>query len=177
MQHLLLDKILNQVPMHRRNQKSNFAVLLSLLLLSVTILSCDSNRVFDENKQIEKAIWNQEEPLVFLVNITDTVSPHNVYLNVRNAGMYPFSNLFLFINTGFPQGQIDRDTAEVTLASPDGKWLGDGLGDIYDNRVLFHRNVRFPQAGEYRFEIFQAMRVNPLPGIMDAGIRIEKVRK
>ena len=66
---------------------------------------------------------------------------------------------------------------ELTLASPDGNWLGDGLGDIYDNRILFHRNVRFPQRGEYRFEIYQAMRLNPLPGIMDAGIRIEKAGK
>ncbi len=169
-----MDKILNKVPMLLKNQKSSSVLLYLLSFLSATIISCDANRVFDENKQIEKAIWSQEEPLVFLVSITDTVSAHNVYLNVRNAGMYPFSNLFLFINTRFPQGQIDRDTAEVTLATPDGKWLGDGLGDIYDNRILFHRNVRFPQAGEYRFEIFQAMRVNPLPGIMDAGIRIEK---
>ena len=151
---------------------------ISLVAFYFLLLSgCDRARVFDENKKIEKANWNQNDPLIFLVNINDTTSANNVYLNVRNAGMYPFSNLFLFINTHFPQGQIDRDTVELTLASPDGKWLGDGLGDIFDNRILFHRNVRFPQTGEYRFEIYQAMRVNPLPGIMDAGIRIEKSLK
>jgi gliding motility-associated lipoprotein GldH len=51
--------------------------------------------------------------------------------------------------------------------------LGDGLGDIWDNRILLKDQVKFPQAGEYRFELYQAMRINPLPGIMDAGIRIE----
>ena len=60
------------------------------------------------------------------------------------------------------------------MSAPDGRWLGDGLGDIFDNRILFKEGVKFPQAGEYRFELFQAMRINPLPGIMDAGIRIEK---
>ncbi len=55
-----------------------------------------------------------------------------------------------------------------------GKWLGEGLGDIWDNRVLFKKNVSFPQKGEYRFEFTQAMRLNPLPGVMDVGIRIEK---
>lgn len=163
--------------MPHKSQKHKYYYLLLAVLFSIIISSCDPSRVFDENKKIDKSIWSQDDPLVFLVNITDTISAHNVYLNVRNAGVYPFSNLFLFINTRFPQGQIDRDTVEVTLASPDGKWLGDGLGDIYDNRIMFHPNVRFPQKGEYRFEIFQAMRVNPLPGIMDAGIRIEKVLK
>ena len=122
----------------------SFAFIGSVVSCFLLLNSCNSNRVFDENKKIEKANWNQNDPLIFLVNISDTTSPHNVYLNVRNAGMYPFSNLFLFINTHFPKGQIDRDTVEVTLASPEGKWLGDGLGDIYDNRILFHRNVRFP---------------------------------
>ena len=163
--------------MPRKSQKHKYYFFLIAVLFSIIISSCDSSRVFDENKKIDKSIWSQDDPLVFLVNITDTVSAHTVYLNVRNAGVYPFSNLFLFINTRFPQGQIDRDTVEITLASPDGNWLGDGLGDIYDNRIVFHHNVRFPQKGEYRFEILQAMRVNPLPGIMDAGIRIEKARK
>ncbi|MBK8414603.1 MAG: gliding motility lipoprotein GldH [Bacteroidetes bacterium] len=66
---------------------------------------------------------------------------------------------------------------ECILASPEGRWLGEGLGDIWDNRILFKENVQFTQPGEYRFELNQAMRINPLPGIMDAGIRIEKVDK
>ena len=41
-------------------------------------------------------------------------------------------------------------------------------------RVLFKKGVTFRQPGEYRFELIQAMRIDPLPGIMDAGIRIEK---
>jgi gliding motility-associated lipoprotein GldH len=95
---------------------------------------------------------------------------------LRNAGNYPYSNIFLFVNTYFPSGTIDKDTVEIMLASPDGKWMGKGLGDIWDNRILFKRNVTFPEKGKYRFEISQAMRLNPLPGITDAGMRIEKVK-
>ena len=136
--------------------------------------SCGPSAVFEQNKKLDNNSWDKKQPLVFLVNITDTVHPHNVYINVRNAALYPFSNLFMFVNARLPHGEIFRDTIEITLQSPDGKWLGDGLGDIWDNRILFKPNVRFPQTGEYRFELYQAMRVNPLPGIMDAGIRIEK---
>lgn len=140
------------------------------------IVSCDPSRIFEQNKKLDNNNWDQSNTLVFLANISDTVSRHNVYINVRNAGFYNFSNLFLFINTRFPNGQLERDTVECILASPDGKWLGDGLGDIWDNRILFKKDVRFPLKGEYSFELIQAMRINPLPGIMDAGIRIEKAK-
>jgi gliding motility-associated lipoprotein GldH len=153
----------------------------TLLVAAATIIflfgSCDPKRVFEKNENIVNNNWDQNSPVVFLVNVSDTSQAYNVYVNVRNAGSYGFSNLFLFINTRFPQGQIERDTLECTLASPDGKWLGEGIGDIWDNRILFMKDVHFPQSGEYRFELIQAMRINPLPGIMDAGIRIEKSGK
>lgn len=150
------------------------AYSLVLLFMLFFISGCDPSRVFEENKNVKNNEWEQNSPLVFQVPVTDTSIAYNVYINIRNAGFYRFSNLYLFINTGFPGGQIQRDTLECILAAPDGRWLGEGLGDIWDNRILFKNEVRFPQKGEYRFEIIQAMRTNPLPGIMDAGIRIEK---
>ncbi len=149
---------------------------LQRLLLSGVLLfsACDASRVFEENQQVKDNNWAVDDAKVFLANIDDTSAAHNVYINIRNAAHYPFSNIFLFLNTTFPGGQIDRDTLEIMLAGPDGKWLGEGLGDIWDNRILFKKNVSFPQKGEYRFEFTQAMRVDPLPGIMDVGIRIEK---
>ena len=150
-------------------------ILFCLLFLSVAFTSCDPSRYFEENKEIPKMEWEKDEPLTFLVAVEDTSLGYNVYINVRNAGFYRFSNLYLFINTTFPQGQVHRDTIECILASPEGRWLGEGLGDIWDNRILFKENVQFTQPGEYRFELTQAMRINPLRGIMDAGIRLEKV--
>ena len=143
----------------------------SILLLS----SCDNATLFEENRPIDKGMWDSENTFKFQATVPDTIHGYNVYLNLRNAGTYPYSNIFLFINTRFPSGSIDRDTVEIMLATKEGKWLGKGLGDIWDNQILFKRNVTFPEKGEYTFEISQAMRLNPLPGIMDAGMRIEKV--
>jgi len=68
----------------------------------------------------------------------------------------------------------ERDTMECILADPNGKWLGEGLGDIWDNKILFKQNVKFRKSGLYEFSLTQAMRVDSLPMIMDAGISIEK---
>ena len=146
----------------------------ALMLVMIFMSSCDDLRYFEENKPIENGEWDQNQALSFLVNIEDTLQPYNVYINVRNAGTYRYSNLYLFVNSHLPGGQIQRDTLECILAAPDGQWLGEGLGDIKDSRILFKNGVVFPQQGEYRFEIIQAMRISPLPGIMDTGIRLEK---
>lgn len=155
-------------------KKQSAAII--LLFVIFFVFGCDPSREFEENKKIDGNEWDQNTPVVFQVPVTDTAQLYNVYINIRNAGFYRFSNLYLFINTGFPGGQLQRDTLECILAAPDGRWLGEGLGDIWDNRILFKKSVQFPQAGEYRFELIQAMRTNPLPGIMDAGIRIEKFK-
>jgi gliding motility-associated lipoprotein GldH len=66
---------------------------------------------------------------------------------------------------------------ELVLADERGQWMGDGMGDIWDNRIVFKKDFVFPQPGKYRFELEQAMRINPLPGIMDVGMRIERAAK
>ncbi len=146
------------------------AMLLPLLLL----VSCDSKRVYEQNIEIPQGIWNNKNILRFEVNIADTLQPHNVYINVRNTGAYPYSNLYLFLETEFPDKVMARDTIECILADNGGHWLGNGSGDIWDNRILFKSGVRFRKSGRYVFSLEQAMRVDNLPMIMDMGIRIEK---
>jgi len=157
--------------MIRSSFNLQFAAAIFLIML---ISACDRNVVFEQNVKMDDNRWNVNQPVKLEADIQDTISQHNIYINVRNAGGYAFSNLFLFLTTTMPDGKTARDTVELTLADANGKWLGDGMGDIWDNRILFKRNFRFPMSGIYKFELQQAMRLNPLPQIMDAGIRIEK---
>lgn len=140
------------------------------------LISCDPRRVFDDNKNLPDNIWDRNNKVAFDITISDTVSPHNVYINVRNADGFPYSNLYLFIHSTFPGGESHTDTLECVLADANGKWLGSGMGDIFDNQIPFKHNVRFKKAGTYHFELEQAMRLEKLPLIMDVGIRIEKVK-
>lgn len=128
----------------------------------------------EENKTIENANWKQNEPLGLAAVINDTISKHNFYINVRHNSDYQYSNLFLFVRMVLPDKRIAIDTVECTLATPEGKWLGSGLGDIYDTQILYRRNFVFPQSGNYQFFISQAMRIDPLINIKEVGLRIEK---
>jgi gliding motility-associated lipoprotein GldH len=150
--------------------------LLIIFVFLISLASCDKSVVFEENVKMPDNRWEQKNIVELKTEITDSITPHNIYINVRNAGGYQFSNLFIFFTTVIPSGKMERDTIEITLADETGKWLGDGLGDIWDNRQLFKNNFRFPEKGTYTFTLEQAMRINPLPQIMDVGIRIEKAK-
>jgi gliding motility-associated lipoprotein GldH len=155
----------------------NFKHIILTIVSSIVLLtSCDTKRVFDENKDFPENIWDRNNKVSFNVTIADTVSPHNVYINVRNADGFPYSNLYLFIHSTFPNGEKYTDTLECVLADGNGKWLGSGMGDIYDNQIPFKHHVRFKVPGNYTFELEQGMRLEKLPLIMDVGIRLEKAR-
>lgn len=151
--------------------KSSFILLFTILILS----SCDPDRVYEKNIKIPDAIWQRDNIVRFELVVEDTISSHNLYVNVRNSNLYPVSNLYLYITTTAPSGHAIKDTVEVILADSRGKWLGSGLGDIWDLQQLYKDNVRFAQRGKYSFEFEQAMRYDKLPFILDVGLRVEKV--
>jgi gliding motility-associated lipoprotein GldH len=154
-----------------------YSKIFILLAFTILFISCDKTRVYEKNIKIPKFAWDMNDVLKFEVPITDTASSYNLYFNIRNASGYAYSNLFLFFTVRAPNGKAERDTVEIELADQTGRWKGDGLGDIWDNKVLFKRDFRFPVSGTYFFEMEQAMRVNPLKYIMDAGIRVEYAEK
>ena len=150
----------------------NYFLILSLL---AGIISCDRKRVFESYYQLDKNGWNKDSVVVFHVPLTDTIKIHNVFVNIRNKGTYPYSNIYLFLTTGSPDGIMRTDTVEFTLADPSGRWKGSGIGGLHDNQILYKSSVFFPRKGEYKFLIKQGMRDNVLQGIRDVGIRIERV--
>lgn len=144
------------------------------LLIALSIASCDSNGVFEENINTPNTIWAQDNVAKFIVPIKDTISSHNIYINIRNTTDYPNCNLYLFIATTSPSGATQVDTIECFLADDQGKWLGKGFGYIRDSQIPFKQSIRFPLKGNFKFEIKQAMRTDSLSGISSIGVRVER---
>jgi len=154
-----------------------FFQLLLITLLVITFHSCDFNRYYEENQPFDSQIWERDGLVVFQVDIQDTLSPFNFIINVRHNTDYRYSNIFLFLDTDYPDGNHSRDTLECLLAAPDGRWYGKGAGKIKENQILLKRNVFFPMKGIYGFKFEQAMRTEELQGMEDFGVRIERFKE
>lgn len=136
--------------------------------------SCSSSMMYDESVVIPEAKWDNKNVPYFDVKVEDTISVYSFALNVRHIENYRYSNLYIFLHTTFPNGNVTHDTIECTLAYPDGSWVGRGSGSMRSDKILLNPNLRFPLGGVYHFEIEQAMRDEILKGIVDVGISIEK---
>jgi gliding motility-associated lipoprotein GldH len=148
------------------------------LSFAVIVLSsaCDKGRVFDENKSIAGNKWYYKNMIPFDVQIMDTTKLYNVYVNLRITSDYKYSNIFMWLNTTNPEKKTDKRRIEIRLANDGGKWLGSGLGDIYDYQFPVLQKVKFPNGGFYRFELEQNMRDDTLLYVKSTGIRIEEAQ-
>lgn len=145
------------------------------LVGTALLVSCDEDKMFEQNSEIAEGAWHKDSTIKFEVNVQDTVSFHNLYINIANTGEYAYRNLFVFLDVFSPEGENNiRDTIECMLADNTGKWLGRKAGNVIHNRILFKRNIRFPHTGIYVFEFEQGMRTEALEHIIGVGLRVEK---
>lgn len=146
-----------------------------ILTVSASFYSCDSSRVFDQYREIPESEWHKDSLFVFKIPVTDTLRNHNILIQLRNKTSYKYSNLWLFVEIKQPGGEMLRDTFEIVLADPSGRWLGEGFGGLKTLQAIYRRGVYFPVSGEYTISLQHGMRDEVLTGIHDIGIRVEKV--
>lgn len=153
------------------------------LLLATLFTSCTEPPVFQADVPVPEGVWDRTFKPAFAFDIADTVNKHDVYIDVRHTGDYPFSDLFLFVDLEGPGGRTARDTVECLLADPSGQWYGKGTGFIFARRteisakVLYKLNNRFPASGRYSITLEQAMRTAKLEGVLDIGVSIERSKQ
>lgn len=145
-----------------------------VLILFLAIVSCDPNMVFDQYTHNENGLWGWVDAREFQVEISDTTSLHDIYLQVRHTVEYPLSNLYMFVYVKGPSGQILKDTVNLIIAAPDGRWTGKGYGNLRELQLLYRKQTQFRIPGIYTFTLEQGMRNPELP-VTDLGVRIEKI--
>ena len=148
--------------------------ILFILLFFFALSSCDPAMVYDEFIGNEGGNWSWKDVGVFEVEVDDTLSLHNIYIQVRHTVEYPMSNLYMFIHVKGPGGEQLKDTVNLEVAAPDGAWLGRGVGNLRELRLLYRKQTRFSLPGTYTFSLEQAMRKPELP-VTDIGIRVERI--
>jgi len=155
-----------------------------LICIALLFIGCDSDKVFDTYMAIPNHEWSSENHLKFEVNASDTISKHNVFIQLRNTDEFEFSTLFIIGKIKFPNGTQVIDTLEYEMADVRGKWLGTGYTSVKENKLFYKENIQFNQSGIYTFNLRQATRKmadvegkKPLKGVSDVGLRIEKILK
>jgi len=149
------------------------------ILLSALLIGCEQPAAHVFVREIPNGEWPQGKRFSGEFEVTDTLNSHHFYVTLRHTVDYPYSNLYLFVHTKFPNGRNSRDTVECILTDRAGRWLGSGNGFVVDNKivsnkVMYKYQKKFPLKGTYVFGVEHAMRPDTLHEILDVGIRIEQ---
>ena len=119
--------------------------------------------------------WSSSETPSFTFEIEDTTSLYNIFLVLRHEDAYSYSNIWVKMHVKGPQDSFDL-RKEFILADNTTGWLGSGMDDIFEHRIPFNETPTPLQKGKYVFTLKQDMREDPLHHIIQAGIRVEKVK-
>lgn len=151
-----------------------FTFFALVCLGTMVFSSCDKSKVMEENAQLKNYAWSYEDAKMFTAEIKDTTANYNIYVNVQHSFQFEWRNVWVNIETTFPNGKVYERRVNLLLSEPDGKWFGDCLGSNCDIQIPIQQNAFFPLIGKYTFKISQDMRVSPLPYIKSVGMRVEK---
>ena len=132
-------------------------LILAFIILTYT-LSCTNNTIYNQYQPIENSEWHKDSIINFKINSTDTISKNNLYVTLRNNKDYEFSNLFLIVGIKFPNNYQIVDTLEYEMTTPEGRFLGNGMTDVKENKLEYKTNVTFSLMGDYDVSVQQAMR-------------------
>ena len=138
--------------------------------------SCTLSNVYEKNIEIPDFNWDYQFVPEFKVNIDDTSALYNLNVNIRHLDNYPYMNMWLQLHGSNPEGKQQKERIPIYLATKEGKWLGEGLNGVWMVSIPLKRKIKFPHKGSYTFGIEHDMRINPLPAVMNVGLRLEKTR-
>ncbi|MFT7297427.1 MAG: gliding motility-associated lipoprotein GldH [Sphingobacteriales bacterium] len=147
-----------------------------LIILGISLFffaGCDKTRVFEDHSSAPENGWKHQEIAQFDVDISDTSQLYNIVLHLRHVGSYRYSNLYVLLNSETPSGKTNSTRFEFKLAEKDGRWLGNGSGNIFSSSIPVNVKTKFPEKGLYKFGIEQYMRDSTLKGVKDVGLRVE----
>ncbi|MEO8583151.1 MAG: gliding motility lipoprotein GldH, partial [Flavitalea sp.] len=133
--------------------------------------------VFEKNADIPNFEWNTNYKPEFTFEISDTTSLYNIYVVLRHTDAYRYNNIWLNVYTQVPRDTLNKQRLDLRLATDDKGWLGSGMDDIFEHRILITSEPqKLSKSGLYTFRLENIMREDPLPHVMNVGIRVEKTK-
>jgi gliding motility-associated lipoprotein GldH len=152
-------------------------ILITFCCILLLTSSCETINLFEKSVSIPGRAWDYSFKPEINFDIQDTSSYYQIYFLIRHTDAYGFNNIWIKANSRQPgDSSFNSQRFDCPLATND-RWTGSAMDDIYEHRILlYNQPVKFRRSGTYTVQLEQVMRENPLRHVLNAGIRVEKMR-
>ncbi len=144
------------------------------VLLVSSLASCGPDYLFEEEKKIADGQWNYRDTLDFRFTVTDTAQLYNLFADFAYADTFSTQNIYLKLHTRFPDGRRVSRIRSFDLFDAQGSAVGKCSGHACNTRILLQDKAYFNLVGEYMITLEQFTRRDPLPGMSEIGLAVEK---
>jgi len=152
-------------------------VIIAGVLMCCLFAACMPAPHYQKDEAIPRNAWSYNFKPSFIFDISDTTAVYRPYFIIRHTQAYPYNNLWMWLYIKTPGDTVAKKVrVNIVLAEAGGKWLGRGMGEIYEQRMPIYLgdSINLSNKGTYQIDMEQNMRLNPLPDILHVGLRIEK---
>jgi gliding motility-associated lipoprotein GldH len=146
------------------------------ILIVVFLSSCGEQPLYEKVYSFEGKEWKQEVKPDYTVKIDDINQEYDFTLSLRTTTDYPYSDLWIFMKTETPDGTVAREPFKISIANPDGSWIGNKTGTIVETPLKFSRR-KLPLKGDYKFTIEQGVTESVVTEVLDLGFRVEVAKQ
>jgi len=140
--------------------------LIYILLLAL-LYSCNGPTIVHSDILDLGEQWSYDDTLVSSYEVKDTTQRYDLALRLNHNKDYDYQNLYLNVETMFPDGKKTSNPLSLDLANKMGTWLGKCGNNDCDITFSFQDNFRFKSLGKYQFTIGQFSREDQLRGISE----------
>lgn len=135
-----------------------FILFITLSLLAVEFTACKS-AFFSKRHAFSDNTWHAKDSVAFEPEIKNTEKTYEIILNLRHTQYYECKNIIFSMSITAPDGKmLSYELFDMPLADNSGRWTGEWIGDIVDQKLVLKRNYKFAQTGKYTFRFAQQMR-------------------
>lgn len=153
------------------NRRSNRWLCFIGLTVALAVAGCDRKTVYHHYEHTSLEGWEKEDTLLFSVERMAQEATLQRDIELRTTDSYPFRSLSLVVEqTVWPSGQMQRDTLDCDLRTPDGKVAGQGV-TLFQHRFPLSA-VSLNEGDSLCLRVYHDMKRELLPGIADIGIRL-----
>jgi gliding motility-associated lipoprotein GldH len=148
-------------------------LILFLFAVPAVLQSCKKIDVYEKTVFLKGFKWEKSFVPEFHFENNSNRS-NTIFVVIRHTNNYPYNNIWVKLTAKSEKDStiVKNLNIPLSLDNRNKEWTNKGMDDIHETR---YRVGPFAGAvGNYTFQLENIMRDNPLPEILNVGLRIEK---
>ncbi len=147
-----------------------------ILIFGLFFTACQPNPIHSEKLEIDND-WLYQDQLKSKITVEDTIQKYDLALKVNHSKDFYFQNIYLNIETLFPDGNKKSEPLSLQLANRSGNWIGKCNKQDCETVFSLQDNFRFKQLGDHEFTIGQFSREEKLVGVNEIELLLFESQK